>query len=41
VTLAQVTGAQYTQRWVQNHYFNPIHFGPYFYTMALDGGASN
>ncbi len=41
VTLAQATGTRYEQRWVQDWFYNPIHFGPYFYTLSLDGGASN
>jgi peptide/nickel transport system substrate-binding protein len=41
VTLAQPTGAHYEQRWVQDYYYNPIHFGYSFYQFGLDGGSAS
>jgi peptide/nickel transport system substrate-binding protein len=36
VTLAQVLGARYEQRWVNGWYFNPIYFGTYYYPLTLE-----
>jgi peptide/nickel transport system substrate-binding protein len=36
VTLAQVLGARYEQRWVKGWYFNPIYFGTYYYPLSLE-----
>ncbi len=37
ITLAQVTGTRYEQRWVQDWYYNPITFGGYYYAYSLAG----
>jgi peptide/nickel transport system substrate-binding protein len=37
IILAQPTSTRYEQRWVQGWYYNPIHFGTYFYTMGIAG----
>jgi len=41
ITGAQVTGANYQQRWVQDYFYNPILPGFYFYAFSLDGGAAS
>ncbi len=38
VTLAQVTGVRYEQRWVEGYYYNPILPGDLYYALSLDGG---
>ncbi|RMG97957.1 MAG: ABC transporter substrate-binding protein [Chloroflexi bacterium] len=38
VTLAQVTGARYEQRWVQGWYYRVGAFGSYYYALSLAGG---
>jgi ABC-type transport system substrate-binding protein len=40
ITLAQVAGVRYEQRWVQNWYFlsgQSLDY-PYYYALTLDGG---
>ena len=41
ITGAQVTGANYQQRWVQGYFYNPVMPGFYFYAFSLDGGAAS
>ena len=38
VTLSQIAGARYEQRWVQDWYYNAAEFGRYYYAYGLDGG---
>ena len=38
ITLAQVLGARYEQRWIGDWFYNPILPGTYYYSMNLDGG---
>ncbi|MCB8985573.1 MAG: ABC transporter substrate-binding protein [Ardenticatenaceae bacterium] len=35
ITLAQITGARYEQRWVQDWFYNPIINGGYYYAYGL------
>jgi peptide/nickel transport system substrate-binding protein len=35
IVLSQLTDVRYEQRWVQDWYFNPAQFGPYYYAWAL------
>ena len=36
VTLSQSLGARYEQRWVNDWYYNPALFGPYFYAYSME-----
>ncbi|HID52164.1 MAG TPA: ABC transporter substrate-binding protein [Anaerolineae bacterium] len=38
ITLSQIAGARYEQRWVQDWYFNPALFGQYPYAYSLNAG---
>jgi peptide/nickel transport system substrate-binding protein len=41
ITGAQVTGANYQQRWVEGYFYNPILPGFFFYSMSLNAGAAS
>ena len=41
ITGAQVTGANYHQRWLNDYFYNPVLPGFFFYAYSLNGGAAN